>query len=471
LFKVLLDARSKRGAIDFDTVETYIVCNELGRIEKIIPRQRNDAHRLIEECMLAANVCAADFMERSQHPGLYRIHEGPMPDRLQNLRAFLKTLALNLGGGADPSPADYGTLLKQIQTRPDAPLLQTMLLRSMQQAVYSPDNVGHFGLAYKAYAHFTSPIRRYPDLLTHRVIKALLQGQHYVPKPLHGMAPRDLKPSHPLPPVAAGTGKTVKKTKVEAQREQQHAVWEQLGLLCSANERRADEASRDVQAWLKCFYMKEHVGEQFAGRISGVAPFGVFVTLNELFVEGLVHVTELGDEYFHFNEITHELRGERTGRRFRLADPLNVQVSRVDIEGRKIEFRLVKNLTYKQIMAGALLEEQGLPVPKSHSKTGKDGRGAGSSKNVGRRPNKTERMAAESLDLVKKPNRKHKTAKSAQGAKTIESVNASTVSAASTARGRSARSTTSAKMAPAHPIKQARAVSKATKSKVRSKKR
>ncbi|RCS59596.1 ribonuclease R [Parvibium lacunae] len=359
LFQILVEARNRRGAIDFDTVETYIVCNELGRIEKIIPRVRNDAHRLIEECMLAANVCAADFMARSQHPGLYRIHEGPSPDKLRNLRAFLKTLGINLGGGDSPSPADYASLMRQIEHRPDTSLLQSMLLRSMMQAVYSPDNVGHFGLAYPAYAHFTSPIRRYPDLLTHRVIKALLHGRHYLPAPIAGR--EEMLPSHPLPPLAEqGTGKT----KRDLQREKAQAIWEQYGLLCSANERRADDASRDVQAWLKCFYMKEHVGEQYGGQVTGVAPFGVFVTLKDMFVEGLVHVTELGDEYFHYNEINHELRGERTGQRFRLGDPLNVQVSRVDIEARKIEFRLVKRLTYKQIMAGALLEEQGLPVKK-----------------------------------------------------------------------------------------------------------
>lgn len=408
LFKVLLEARSKRGAIDFDTVETYIVCNELGRIEKIIPRTRNDAHRLIEECMLAANVCAADFMERSQHPGLYRIHEGPQPDRLNNLRAFLKTLSLNMGGGDNPSPADYSALLGQIQNRPDAPLLQTMLLRSMQQAVYSPDNVGHFGLSYKAYAHFTSPIRRYPDLLTHRVIKALLKGQHYTPKPVNG---RENEPiSHPLPPTVAN-GKAVKKTKLDLQREKQHAIWEQLGLVCSANERRADEASRDVQAWLKCFYMKEHVGEQFAGRVSGVAPFGVFVTLNDLFVEGLVHVTELGDEYFHFNEVSHELRGERTGRRFRLADPLNVQLSRVDIEARKIEFRLVKNLTYKQIMAGALLEEQGIPVPKAGDKDAKNAKSTTRGKRPPKAPNRAVNDEQDVLPARKKTGAKKTAAK------------------------------------------------------------
>jgi len=323
LYRALAAARQARGAIDFETVETKIVCDPAGRIERIVPSQRNDAHRLIEECMLAANVCTADFMRRSRHPGLYRVHEGPTSQRLQALREFLRTVGLSLGGGEDPTPRDYAALAAQVRARPDAELLQTMLLRSMQQAVYSPDNSGHFGLAYGAYAHFTSPIRRYPDLLTHRVIKALLGGARFVPK-FGGEA------TAPTP-------------------ESEHETWQMLGVVCSNNERRADEASRDVEAWLKCMYVRERVGEQFAGRITGVAPFGVFVTLNELYVEGLVHVSELGSEYFQFNETTHELRGERTGRRFRLTDELDVQVSRVDLEARRIEFRLVERVDFRAL--------------------------------------------------------------------------------------------------------------------------
>ncbi|VCU69743.1 Ribonuclease R [Pigmentiphaga humi] len=324
LFKTLQQAREKRGAIDFDTVETKIVCNELGRIQSIVPYVRNDAHKVIEECMLAANTCAADFMERSKHPGLYRIHEGPTLEKLQALRDFLKTLGLSLGGGDKPAAADYSALLASAKNRPDAPLLQTMTLRSMQQAMYSPDNVGHFGLSYPAYTHFTSPIRRYPDLLTHRVIKALVQGKRYVPNALEEM------------PMIPGTAK-----------EQEHALWEKLGLLCSANERRADDASRDVEAWLKCWYMREHVGDVFSGTITGVASFGTFVTLDELYVEGLVHVSELGAEYFQFNDSLHELRGERTGMRYRLTDKVQVQVARVDLESRRIEFKLVKGVSYE----------------------------------------------------------------------------------------------------------------------------
>lgn len=358
LFRVLLKAREQRGAIDFDTVETQIVCDGAGRIERIVPRHRNDAHRLIEECMLAANVCAADFMKRSRHAGLYRIHEGPTAEKLTALREFLRTLGLSLGGSEHPSPADYSTLSKLIRERPDAQLLQTMILRSMQQAVYSPDNVGHFGLAYEAYAHFTSPIRRYPDLLTHRVIKSLLQGKRYAPADLQDDTGRGQSRSkvllsrRPRSGDAAPTEPAATRAMtVEAAAE--HDRWAHVGLLCSSNERRADDATRDVEAWLKCQYMRERVGEEFVGRITGVATFGVFVTLNELFVDGLVHVSELGGEYFQFNETALELRGERTGIRYRLTDELHVQVSRVDLEARRIEFRLVSKTGLKVDSAAA----------------------------------------------------------------------------------------------------------------------
>jgi ribonuclease R len=350
LFRALVKARGLRGAMDFETTETKIVCDVAGRIERIVARTRNDAHKLIEECMLAANTCAADFVSRSRHPALYRIHEGPTPERLSLLREFLQGLGLTLGGGDDPSPADYAAIAAQIAPRPDAPLLQTMLLRSMQQAIYSPYNVGHFGLSYDAYAHFTSPIRRYPDLLTHRVIKALLRGERYSPPVPSPEAMPAAPASRGRRPPSAPTAKTLARAQdrasarermTTAQREELDR-WERIGLMCSANERRADDASRDVEAWLKCQYMRERVGEQFRGRVTGVATFGLFVTLNELFVEGMVHVSELGSEYFQYIEAAHELRGERTGRRFRLTDEIDVQVSRVDLEARRIEFRMVK---------------------------------------------------------------------------------------------------------------------------------
>ncbi len=352
LFRVLVKARGERGAMDFETTETKIVCDAAGRIERIVPRTRNDAHKLIEECMLAANTCAADFVLRSRHPALYRIHEGPTPERLALLREFLQGLGLSLGGGEDPSPADYAVLAAEIAPRPDAGLLQTMLLRSMQQAIYSPYNVGHFGLSYESYAHFTSPIRRYPDLLTHRVIKALLRSERYSP-PIPSL---DAIPAAPSPRGRRGAAAPSVSPKAseraldrEASRGRMSTAqrdeidrWQTLGLICSGNERRADDASRDVEAWLKCQYMRERVGEQFRGRVTGVATFGLFVTLNDLFVEGLVHVSELGSEYFQYIESAHELRGERTGRRYRLTDEIDVQVSRVDLEGRRIEFRMVR---------------------------------------------------------------------------------------------------------------------------------
>jgi len=351
LYRALVKARGVRGAMDFETTETKIVCDIAGRIERIVPRTRNDAHKLIEECMLAANTCAADFVSRSRHPALYRIHEGPTPERLSLLREFLQGVGLSLGGGDDPTPADYAVLAQQIAPRDDAALLQTMLLRSMQQAIYSPYNVGHFGLSYEAYAHFTSPIRRYPDLLTHRVIKSLLQSRRYAPPVPSAEAiastppPRGRRGGPPKPSAKAtarAEDRAEARTRMSVAQREELDRWQTLGLMCSANERRADDASRDVEAWLKCQYMRERVGEQFRGRVTGVATFGLFVTLNELFVEGMVHVSELGSEYFQYIEAAHELRGERTGKRFRLTDEIDVQVSRVDLEARRIEFRMVK---------------------------------------------------------------------------------------------------------------------------------
>jgi ribonuclease R len=335
IFHALLKARQARGAIDFETTETYIVCNAAGKIEQILPRTRNDAHRLIEECMLAANVCAADLLKRFDHPGVFRVHAAPTKEKLNQIRTFLKQVGLHLGGGDTPSASDYAELLPKIKARPDATLLQTMLLRSMQQAVYSPDNIGHFGLSYEAYLHFTSPIRRYPDLLTHRAIKAILQGKRY--------DPRGIDTSQLNTMMSPAARKAYAKDRAEGKKKSEGdlAVWEALGLHCSANERRADEASRDVEAWLKCYFIRDKLGEEFTGTISGVAPFGIFVQLDTLYIEGLVHVTELGADYFQYDEMRHELRGERTGIRYQLTDRVTVQVSRVDLDARKIDLRLV----------------------------------------------------------------------------------------------------------------------------------
>ncbi|MCD0421532.1 ribonuclease R [Rubrivivax sp. JA1024] len=333
VFRALLKQRAQRGAVDFDTVETQIVCDDNGRIEKIVPRVRNDAHRLIEEAMLAANVCAADFIAHGEHPSLYRVHEGPTPEKRAALQSYLKALGLGLHLSEEPTPAEMQAISQAVQGRPDAQQIQTMLLRSMQQAIYTASNAGHFGLAYGAYTHFTSPIRRYPDLLVHRVIKALLGARRYHLVP---------SPKTRVPEVRRGArgGKPVKAAKPMSQEMES---WEAAGAHCSANERRADEASRDVEAWLKCRYMREHLGEEYAGTVSAVTPFGLFVTLDALYVEGLVHITELGGEYFRHDELRQELRGERTGVRYAIGTRVQVQVSRVDLDGRRIDFRMVRD--------------------------------------------------------------------------------------------------------------------------------
>lgn len=341
VYRALLKSRERRGAVDFETVETQIVCDEAGRIEKIVPRTRNDAHKLIEEAMLAANVCSADFIAQSKHAGLFRVHEGPTPEKVELLRNFLKMTGVPLSIGDDPQPADFQAIAKATQGRPDTQQIQTMLLRSMQQAIYTPMNSGHFGLAFEAYTHFTSPIRRYPDLLVHRVIKAILAKSKYqlptlpIPGEAHAKLSKRLEKN--LASRVAQPGQKPRKLSVDMQ------AWQAAGLHCSANERRADEASRDVEAWLKCKYMREHLGEEYSGVVSAVTSFGIFVTLDAMYVEGLVHITELGGDYYRFDEARQELRGERTGIRFALGSRVRVQVSRVDLDGRRIDFRLLSD--------------------------------------------------------------------------------------------------------------------------------
>ena len=303
LFKAMLIQRKKRGAIEFDTVETMMVFNDDGKIERIEPTSRNEAHKIIEECMLAANVCAADFLQTNKHGTVFRVHEGPSAEKLALLRTFMAEFGFGVSGGDKPHAKDYANLMSQIKGRQDEQLLQTVLLRSMQQAVYSPDNLGHFGLAYEAYTHFTSPIRRYPDLLVHRAIKAVLNKKTYHVKD-----------------------------------------WDALGAHCSMTERRADDASRDVTNWLKCYYMQDKVGEVFEGTVSGVTSFGVFVSLDDAYVEGLLHVTELGNDYFHYDKAHHEMVGERTHVKYRLGDRVTIKVARVDLETTKIDFSLVNKL-------------------------------------------------------------------------------------------------------------------------------
>ena len=336
-YRSLLAARHARGAVDFETTETQIVCDDNGRIEKIEPRVRTEAHRLIEEAMLAANVCAADFIGTHKRACLYRVHEGPTPEKLDILRGYLKSLAVHAQLPDDPRPGAFQAIAEATKERPDAAQIHTMLLRTMQQAIYTPINSGHFGLAFEAYTHFTSPIRRYPDLLVHRVIKSILAGKKYQlpPLPLPGEA------QHKLARQWAAKGRQETRADAGAGRGDLQG-WEAAGLHCSANERRADEASRDVEAWLKCQYMREHLGEEYGGTITAVTSFGIFVTLDALYVEGLVHITELGGEYFRYDELRQELRGERTGVRYGVGSRLRVQVSRVDLDGRKIDFRLVQ---------------------------------------------------------------------------------------------------------------------------------
>ena len=301
LFKILQKKRFERGAVEFESVETQMLFDDNGKIEKIVPVVRNDAHKLIEECMLAANVCAAEFLIKNKHTALFRNHLGPTPEKLATLREQLGLLGLQLGGGDNPTPKDYAALAEQFKGRPDAELLQVMMLRSMQQAVYEPHCDGHFGLAYEAYAHFPSPIRRYPDLTVHRAIKAVLNQQTYTPS----------------------------------------KNWQALGVHTSFCERRADDASRDVENWLKTYYMRDKVGEIFEGKISGMTNFGLFVTLDGIHIDGLVHISDLGEDYFNFRPEIMAIEGERSGIRFNMGDKVSVRVARADLDTSKIDLTLI----------------------------------------------------------------------------------------------------------------------------------
>jgi len=321
LYKVLLKARHTRGAIDFETQETRIVFGADRKIAEIKPTERNDAHKLIEECMLCANVATAAFLQKHEIPALYRVHDAPPLERQEKLRAFLGELGLSLHKGKEgPTPKDYQALLEQIQGRPDFHVIQTVMLRSLSQAVYSAENNGHFGLNYEAYAHFTSPIRRYPDLLVHRAIRSVIRSR------------RD------TPHVRREGATSMPKARIYPYDE---AALEQLGEQCSMTERRADEATRDVTNWLKCEFMKDRVGEAFPGVITAVTGFGLFVELTDIYVEGLVHVTAMPGDYYHFDPLHHRLSGERSGRSFRLGDSVEVRVMRVDLDERKIDFELI----------------------------------------------------------------------------------------------------------------------------------
>lgn len=329
LYLALHKQREIRGAIDFETISTQIIFNSKGKINSIQAQERNIAHKIIEECMLCANVATAKFLQRHKIPGLYRIHESPPADKVADLRTFLNELGLSLGRKQMPQPLDYGDLVRKIKHRPDASVIQTILLRSLSQAVYSPDNIGHFGLAFPAYVHFTSPIRRYPDLIVHRQIKRVLAGE-WSAVANDGTA-------------AANEIDTV----TEAQQQKQVEYFKQLGVHCSATERRADDATRYVEQWLKCQYMCKHIGDTFVGIVSGVNRFGFFVELTGIYVDGLVHVSNLRNDYYNFDPIQHQLIGERTGIIYALGMEITVIVAKVNVDERKIDLEVVASKTGK----------------------------------------------------------------------------------------------------------------------------
>ncbi|MDG1163975.1 MAG: ribonuclease R [Porticoccaceae bacterium] len=323
LYRVLHSRRAKRGAIDFDSQETRILFDSQRKISQIIPVDRTEAHRLIEECMLCANVCSAQFLDKVKIPALYRVHEGPSEERLTSVRDFLGELGIGLGGGDDPQPEDYQRVLRSVKGRDDAAVIQSVMLRSMSQAMYQPENLGHFGLAFEAYTHFTSPIRRYADLLVHRAIRSLIRSKKKI--------------------------SAVQRVPGASILDQQAIYPYELGRLAetgehlSVTERRADEATRDVVNWLKCEYLMDRVGEQYSGVVSAVTGFGLFVMLDDLYVEGLIHVTGLPKDYYYHEASQHRMVGERTGRTFRLGQKLQVKVVRVNLEERKIDFELVES--------------------------------------------------------------------------------------------------------------------------------
>ena len=313
LYQALLGARHQRGAIDFETIETKFIFNAMGRIERIEPVVRNDAHKIIEECMILANIAAANFMEKHKEPALYRIHATPSEEKLTSFRTFLSEFGLTLEGGLKPTTKDYAALLEKVKERPDHELIQTMLLRSLSQAVYHADNIGHFGLALEEYAHFTSPIRRYPDLTLHRGIKYLLAKEQ---------------------------GAKRKTTDTGGY----HYSFDEMDLLgnhCSMTERRADDATREVADWLKCEYMQDHVGGEFSGVISSVTGFGLFVRLDDLFIDGLVHISTLENDYYQFDAAKQRLIGENSGMQYRLGDKVRIKVEAVHLENKMVDFSLM----------------------------------------------------------------------------------------------------------------------------------
>lgn len=380
LYKVLRAARDKRGAIDFETVETRIIFDQQRKIEAIVPVVRNDAHKLIEECMLCANVAAASFFEANKLPILYRVHEGPGDEKLTNLRGFLGELGLDLRGGEKPTPEHYRDLLQHIQEREDASVIQTMMLRSLRQAVYQPENKGHFGLHYGAYAHFTSPIRRYADLLVHRGIRHVVRSTRQSDLVLRADGAQPI-PAEKIFPY------------------NQHYMVAQ-GEQCSMTERRADDATRDVMAWLKCEYLQEHVGDEFPGVISAVTSFGLFVEMEGIYIEGLIHISALPGDYYTFDAAKQRLTGERSGRSFKLGGSVAVQVARVDLDDKKIDLELVGGDTPDKSKQGNGGGKGKSKAKKGDSKAAKQG-----SKS---KPGKQQATAAKKGRRKRKPGSKPK---------------------------------------------------------------
>ena len=363
LYQALLGARHQRGAIDFETIETKFIFNAMGRIERIEPVVRNDAHKIIEECMILANIAAANFMEKHKEPALYRIHATPSEEKLTSFRTFLGEFGLTLEGGLKPTTKDYAALLEKVKERPDHELIQTMLLRSLSQAVYHADNIGHFGLALEEYAHFTSPIRRYPDLTLHRGIKYLLAKEQ---------------------------GAKRKTTDTGGY----HYSFDEMDLLsnhCSMTERRADDATREVADWLKCEYMQDHIGGEFSGVISSVTGFGLFVRLDDLFIDGLVHISTLENDYYQFDAAKQRLIGENSGMQYRLGDKVRIKVEAVHLENKMVDFSLMGS-ERKPRRAGKTAKEKAKKVFKE----------------LPSKASKKRKSAVKKKDVLKKASRKRK---------------------------------------------------------------
>ena len=387
LYLALDEQRAERGAIAFETIETQFIFNEQRKIDKIVPRARNQAHKIIEECMILANVSAAKFVKKHKGEILYRVHESPSEQKLANFKEFLAERGLSMGGGLEPTPADYQNVMLQIADRPDAELIQVMLLRSMRQAIYTPDNEGHFGLALEEYAHFTSPIRRYPDLVLHRVIRYLL---------------------------AKEKGEANEKWTPDGGYHYQLDELDKLGEECSTTERRADEATRDVSDWLKCEFMQDHVGDTFEAVIASVTNFGLFVRLNDLFIDGLVHISSLGSDYYQFDPMRQRLIGEHTGQIYQVGDPVTVKVAAVNLDDRQIDLVMIGDSgkggrrkaapsREKPMTARERVNREGAKMAKTAKSTGVKAK-AGSDKAASKSKSKAGTKPKKSVkDTAKKP--------------------------------------------------------------------